>query len=309
MTDLPPGWECAQLDEVAEVRLGRQRSPKNHTGSQMRPYLRAANVGWQGLRLDDVKMMNFTDEEAEIYRLKYGDVVVAEASGSPGEVGKPALWRNEVKECCLQNTLIRVRSLGAVEPAFLLHFIRAEALRGSFAEKSRGVGIHHIGRTRLAEWRIPIPPLPEQRRIVATLEGQLSRIDAAIKITRSTGAKSSALSMSLLKNIFDLSSARSRGWPMKRLGEVVLVASGNTPRGLDEWAETDTGSSFPFFKVGDMNLADGRLMMHSRMYLSQDSIRQLGLRVRPAGTVLIPKRGGAIATNKKGSWDGAVHMI
>ncbi|HEY0689994.1 MAG TPA: hypothetical protein VGD71_13255 [Kribbella sp.] len=42
--DLPPGWATVRLDEIAEVRLGRQRSPKHHTGTQMRPYLRAANL-------------------------------------------------------------------------------------------------------------------------------------------------------------------------------------------------------------------------------------------------------------------------
>jgi len=79
------------LDEIADVRLGRQRSPKNHTGSRMRPYLRAANVTWSGLELSDVKEMNFTEAESETYELRPGDVLVAEASGSASEVGKPAI--------------------------------------------------------------------------------------------------------------------------------------------------------------------------------------------------------------------------
>ncbi len=196
MTDLPPGWEWAPLDEIADVRLGRQRSPKNHTGNQMRRYLRAANVGWDGLRLDDAKMMNFTDDEVKTYRLEYGDIVVSEASGSPGEVGKPALWRGEIEECCLQNTLIRVRSSGAVEPAYLLNFLRTEALRGAFAERSRGVGIHHLGSTRLAKWMIPLPPLSEQRRIVATLEQHLSCLDEGTRI-----AENSSLRQQQLENV------------------------------------------------------------------------------------------------------------
>ncbi|MGH3961799.1 MAG: restriction endonuclease subunit S [Pseudonocardiaceae bacterium] len=202
MTDLPAGWEWARLDEVAEVRLGRQRSPKNHTGNQMRPYLRAANVGWDGLRLDDVKMMNFTDDEVKTYRLEYGDVVVSEASGSPGEVGKPALWRGEIEGCCLQNTLIRVRSFGAVEPAYLLYFLRAEALRGAFAERSRGVGIHHLGSGRLAEWIIPVPPLAEQRRVILTLEEHLSTIDLGLATIRSAELGANRLRSALLEDAF-----------------------------------------------------------------------------------------------------------
>lgn len=58
----------------------------------MRPYVRAANVGWSGLKLDDVKEMNFTDAEMDTYRLMAGDLLLGEASGSATEVGKPAIW-------------------------------------------------------------------------------------------------------------------------------------------------------------------------------------------------------------------------
>jgi type I restriction enzyme S subunit len=127
MTELPSHWEVRPLTDIADVRLGRQRSPKNHSGIHMRPYLRAANVDWTGLKLEDVKEMNFTDDEMEIYRLKRGDIVLGEASGSAGEVGKPALWNNEIEECAFQNTLLRVRSQSA-EPRYLLHWFSHLAL-------------------------------------------------------------------------------------------------------------------------------------------------------------------------------------
>jgi type I restriction enzyme S subunit len=88
MTDLPPSWFEAALEDIAEVRLGRQRSPRTHTGTNMRPYLRAANVTWHGLNLGDVKEMHFEPAEVETYRLKAGDVLVAEASGSPTAASK-----------------------------------------------------------------------------------------------------------------------------------------------------------------------------------------------------------------------------
>lgn len=109
MNSGPEGWDVLPLTDVAVVRLGRQRSPKNHAGTHMRPYVRAANVGWSGLLLDDVKQMNFTDAEMDTYRMVSGDIVLSEASGSPGEVGKPALWSGEIEQCGFQNTLIRVR--------------------------------------------------------------------------------------------------------------------------------------------------------------------------------------------------------
>jgi len=189
-----------RLDEIAEVRLGRQRSPKNHAGDQMRPYLRAANVGWNGLKLNDVKEMNFTDAELETYRLKANDIVLSEASGSPGEVGKPAIWCDNIQDCCFQNTLIRVRPTD-VDPQYLLYFLRFEALRGAFREGSRGVGIHHLGAAKLAAWRVPLPSKSEQKRIVETLDSQTSDLAAARGIfigRKSVAHASEALRKALL---------------------------------------------------------------------------------------------------------------
>lgn len=162
-------YPVVKLEEIAEVRLGRQRSPKNHVGTHMRPYLRAANVGWDGLKLDDVKQMNFTDAEMALYSLRPGDLLLTEASGSPGEVGKPVLWNGELGQCAFQNTLIRVRPRNAGS-RYLLHFFRHEAQTGAFAAGSRGVGINHLGQAALAGWPVPLPSLDEQRQIVAILD-------------------------------------------------------------------------------------------------------------------------------------------
>jgi type I restriction enzyme S subunit len=172
------GWSEVALGELASIRLGRQRSPKNHAGANMRPYLRAGNVTWTGLRLDDVKEMHFSEREAETYVLQPGDIVMSEASGSAGEVGKPALWSGEIDGCCFQNTLIRLRCTDAVDPAFLMHRLRLEALLGRWAQGySRGVGIHHLGATRLAGWRVAIPDISQQLRLVAEVERRLSILD------------------------------------------------------------------------------------------------------------------------------------
>lgn len=179
---LPPGWRLAQLTDIAEVRLGRQRSPKNHSGTHMRPYLRAANVTWKGLSLNDVKQMHFSDAEMDTYRLRPGDLLLSEASGSSGEVGKPALYAGELGDCAFQNTLLRVRATGDVQPSYLLHYFKQLVLSGQFASGSRGVGIHHLGRARLAATHVPLPSTSEQRRIVNILEDHLSRLDAAQRL-------------------------------------------------------------------------------------------------------------------------------
>lgn len=173
--------ERVLLTDVAEVRLGRQRSPSNHFGDRMVPYLRAANVDWDHLRLDDVKSMNFTAAEEQAYALREGDILLTEASGSASEVGKSAIYRDEVAVACFQNTLLRVRCHGA-NPDFIQKYLLAEAYAGRFVAESRGVGIHHLGRSRLANWTVELPDEHGQ-------ESAAAMADKALVSVRRLGAQ------------------------------------------------------------------------------------------------------------------------
>ncbi len=202
---------ASRLSEVAEVRLGRQRSPGNHNGDNMHPYLRAANVDWDRLRLEDVKEMNFSASEVQTFALRPNDILVVEASGSPGEVGKSAIYRDEVLgSVCFQNTLIRVRC-HRVNPEFMQRFLLAEAMNGRFIAGSRGVGIHHIGGSKLAAWPVVVPSAIDQAAAVR----RLAEADAGIgRLGSELGrqkARLAQLRRSLLVAAF--SGSLTESWP------------------------------------------------------------------------------------------------
>lgn len=163
------------LDCVAEIKLGRQRSPKNHTGERMIPYLRAANVDWNRLRLDSIKEMHFSEKEQVVHALQPLDILLTEASGSVTEVGKSAIYHGEVPRACFQNTLLRVRC-HSIDPEFMHKYLPAEAIMGKFMPESRGMGIHHLGRQRLAQWPIDVPAQSEQRTTVDRIEQAMSAV-------------------------------------------------------------------------------------------------------------------------------------
>ena len=194
-------WPRVRLSDIADVHLGRQRSPKNHQGPYMRPYLRAGNVTWNGLDLSDVKQMNFDPVEAERFALEPGDILLAEASGSASEVGRPVLWQGEITGACFQNTLLRVQAKGPL-PEYLLHYFRHLATTGVFAKQSRGVGIHHLGKLAMERFEVPTPPLKEQARIVTLIEETLSRINAAMATLETSLAKSRVLRRTILAQAF-----------------------------------------------------------------------------------------------------------
>jgi type I restriction enzyme S subunit len=111
INDQPSGWTRASIEQVGTVRLGVQRSPDRQTGRFPVKYVRAANITTHGIDVSDLLEMDFTPRERQVYALRNGDVLLTEASGSASQVGRAAIWRQEVQGACFQNTVIRFRPL------------------------------------------------------------------------------------------------------------------------------------------------------------------------------------------------------
>lgn len=232
--DLPPGWALATIGDVADVQLGRQRSPQHHAGDHMRPYLRAANVTWKGFRLEDVKEMNFDDSDFETYKLEPGDILLNEASGSPNEVGKPAVWRGEIDGCCFQNTLLKLRAR-AIDVGYLYWYCLFSALTGRFGEAGRGVNIRHLGKQGLMGFPIAVAPRTQQERIVAAIEEHFSRLDAVDSGLAAAILRTTQLQQHVVDDQLRLADARSQplsGFLTERLANgrsVPTAASSGDP--------------------------------------------------------------------------------
>lgn len=177
---LPETWTWCRTDQIGRVGLGRQRSPKNHEGPQMRPYLRSANITWAGVDTSDVKEMNFDDADFKRFKLEVGDVLLNEGSGSAKEVGKPAIWRAEIADCCYQNTLLRVQP-HRCSSEYAYYYFLLTARAGGFVSSTQGVNIQHIGREGLACYPFPLAPEPEQHEIVRRIESAFAKIDRLAK--------------------------------------------------------------------------------------------------------------------------------
>lgn len=87
------------------------------------------------------------------------------------------------------------------------------------------------------------------------------------------------------------------GWRRTTIGDACEVQSGS---GFPERLQGTQDAAYPFYKVSDMNLPGNEREMHAaNNYISEEVRAALGARLFPKGTVIFPKVGGAIATNKK----------
>lgn len=171
---LPDGWVWASMQQSGEVRLGRQRAPQHHSGDHMRSYLRVANVYEDRLDLSDVMQMNFTPQEFETYELRFGDILLNEGQ-SPELVGRPAMFRGEIPNCCYQKTLIRFRAHHGIRPEFALLVFRAYLHTGRFRRSANiTTSIAHLAAERFIKIEFPVPGQKEQAEIVEQVTQKLS---------------------------------------------------------------------------------------------------------------------------------------
>ena len=131
----PPGLPTRPLRALAEVALGRMRSPDRADGPNMIPYLRAANVKDGSLDLSDVKSMDFNLSEQAAYALRAGDVLVTEGAGSLAAVGASAVWSGEIDGVvCFRNTLSALRP-GEQDARYLMWWARQRTRTPGFSRR------------------------------------------------------------------------------------------------------------------------------------------------------------------------------
>jgi type I restriction enzyme S subunit len=157
-------WPMVPFAEVGESRLGKMLDAKQQTGQYKRLYLRNANVQWNRLDLGGMLEMDFSESDRKEFRLRYGDLLICEG----GEVGRAAIWRDELPECYFQKALHRVRlHPSKAIPEFVLHLLQAIATTNGFRDYVGSSTIPHLTGVKLASIRIPLPPLMLQKEFAA----------------------------------------------------------------------------------------------------------------------------------------------
>ncbi|EKO3582273.1 restriction endonuclease subunit S [Vibrio metschnikovii] len=165
--ELPSGWEWTHMDELFYVSGGLQKTPKRTPVSNHFPYLAVANVQRGRLELDELKRFEVTPEELEQYKLLAGDLMVVEGNGSENEIGRCAVWSEDVPDCLHQNHLIRCRPLIPALSFWVLNVLNSPL--GINTMKSLAVtssGLYNLSVGKIRGIFLPMPPLNEQKRIV-----------------------------------------------------------------------------------------------------------------------------------------------
>jgi len=157
----PKGWSLKKFSDVCDTRLGKMLDAKQQTGNHSRKYLRNANVQWNRFNLDDLLEMDFDEKDRNTFELRNGDVLICEG----GEVGRSAIWRNQLDECYFQKALHRARPKSKVAtPEYVMFLMRLLADYGGLIDSTASATIAHLTGAKLKNLSVPVPGYSHQQR-------------------------------------------------------------------------------------------------------------------------------------------------
>ena len=185
---LPSGWRWTTLGQIASIQGGIQKQPKRAPKDNAFPFLRVANVMRGKLDLAEVHRVELFGDELNRLRLEIGDLLIVEGNGSPSEIGRLAIWDGSIKDCVHQNHIIRARLRDGVLPAYVAaYWNSADGARALLDLASSTSGLYTLSVNKVSGLALPLAPPAEQRRIIADIEKQLSRVDAALSALQQIG--------------------------------------------------------------------------------------------------------------------------
>lgn len=168
---IPKRWTWVRFGDVSRHNAGKTLDKGRNRG-QLRDYITTSNLYWGFFQLDTLRQMPILDDELERCTAIKGDLLICEG----GEAGRAAVWPHN-HEICFQNHVHRARFLGGINPYFVQRYFEKLNATNEISNYRKGVGISNMSGKALASIPIPLPPLAEQKRIVAKVDELMALCD------------------------------------------------------------------------------------------------------------------------------------
>ena len=194
---IPSRWRWVRFGEVAKHNAGKTLDKKRNTGTP-RDYITTSNLYWGRFELDQLRQMLIKDEEMERCTAQKGDLLICEG----GDAGRAAVWPYE-KEVSFQNHVHRARFFAEINPYFVYRYFEKLNATGEINQFRKGVGISSMSGKALASIPVPLPPLAEQKRIVAKVDALMGWCDRLEALQAQRDTQHAALARAALARFAD----------------------------------------------------------------------------------------------------------
>lgn len=175
---IPSHWEVLPLKRVSTLILGKMfDNSGGESSSQIYPYVCAKDVHFDGVDLSELKEMYFSDTEIKRYCVQNGDLLVVEGGAGAGGCAVAKKVKGNIG---IQNSIIIVRANGNSDNEYLSYFLQSLVRRGYIEYSCNKATIPHFTKDKIGVVPIEIPPIQEQKEIVAYIKAMEIPIDNSI---------------------------------------------------------------------------------------------------------------------------------
>lgn len=256
--------------------------------------VKVSAMTWGEFRPAENKVVTDTSRVDPRYEIRPRDVLISRANTAE-YVGAPVLVRNTRPRLLLSDKSLRLVPRAGVDPAYLHAIMSAPQTRKRISARAAGTkdSMRNISQSALLQLEVPpLPPLAEQRRIVALLEDHLSRLDAADAYLDAARRRLFAVERAALANC--------REGNYRPLASVTSIQGGiqKQPR------RAPKDNAYPFLRVANVTAGGLELAEVHEIELFDGELDRLRLR---AGDLLVVEgNGSASQIGRAALWDGSI---
>lgn len=219
---IPGDWDVTTVGDEFNIQLGKMLDEEKNTGIY-KPFLGNRSVQWNYIDINGIGEIKLTSTDIQKFRLRRGDLLVCEG----GEVGRSAIWKDDLEECYFQKALHRLRPKKAYSVPLMGHLLQWLADTGGLQNFVTQTSIAHLPKDKFETVPIPLPEEAEQQAIAETL----SDADALVESLEQLLTKKRQIKQGAMQELLT-GQKRLPGfsgeWAVKTFGELFHFSGGFT---------------------------------------------------------------------------------
>jgi type I restriction enzyme M protein len=266
-------YPIVELGEVCEIITGFAFKSDLLLSEKVDGALPVIKIGnlenKSSLNLDTIQYFPY-DESLEKYVINKNNILLAMTGAT---VGKVSVSRHN--NLLLNQRVANIKAnKNVINPKYIMYMLFDEMFYNYCQANAGGGAQGNISPTTIKAYKIPLPPLHIQEEIVKEIEGYQKIIDGAKQVVEN----------------YKPTIKIDPNWEMVKLGDYIDINNGEVATDFDE------DGKYLCIKVGDMNLEENQVYITTSAHRINKEKPSALLSI---GSIIFPKRGAAIATNKK----------
>jgi len=309
--DIPDDWVATRLRDIAEeTEYGLTESAEEYAPDKPR-YIRTQDFDDYG-GLKPNSRASLSREKAKDGMLEEGDLLFARSGSVGASLGKTYLYDTNDGDCCFGGYSIRHRLQDeGLNHKYLSEYTLSEQYWDWVRRRAKTTAQSNINTGEYGSLLLPIPPLPEQRKIATVLY----TVDRAIKKTEEVIKQTERLRNGVMQNVFSRGvrsyndfqetkyGAIPTNWEFKPVREIAeRIGSGGTPNtDKDEYYNGD----IEWVKTDDLNSG---LIESVKTTITSKGLDESAAKLFPEGTVVFAMYGGSLGQNGRLGMEAAMNQ-